>query len=183
MRGDLDEQIEFCYCVYDINGDGALEREELMMFLHGCLIQGEILDGLAVQEGIKELVDITMKKLDVNADGEITFSDFKDACYKDPLLMQSCGLFLPAGLPVRAFGMMFTRYYQFFSPVYHDAFAFRGQFATDDGNPAAKLKSNFMFNDKMNMIKRKLTLIQTHHGSISMPNEEPTDAAPAYNPL
>jgi hypothetical protein len=163
MRGDLDEQIEFCYCVYDINGDGALEREELMMFLHGCLIQGEVLDGLAVQEGIKELVDITMKKLDVNADGEITFCDFKDACYKDPLLMQSCGLFLPAGLPVRAFSVTFTRHFQFYSPVYHEAFTFRGQATSSKGNALTQKRTNLMFKDKMSLMKRKMSVVNKSH--------------------
>jgi len=125
MRGEFDEQIEFSFSVYDINGDGALEREELSFFLADCLMEGEILNSEEVEEGTKEIVDMLMKKLDVNGDGAINFSDFKDACYKDPLLLQSCGLFMPASKYIRTFGAIFTPNYDFYTPCYDDTWVYK----------------------------------------------------------
>ena len=43
VRGNADELIEFCYFVYDMNGDRSLAREELWQCLKGCIYPGTYL--------------------------------------------------------------------------------------------------------------------------------------------
>ncbi len=72
LRGDAEELIEVCYFVYDMNGDRSLAREELYHCLKGCMIPGYGLDQEDIEDAEKDIVEIAMKKLDVNRDGQIT---------------------------------------------------------------------------------------------------------------
>jgi len=92
MRGDMDETIEFCWTVYDMNGDGSLAREELHQCLKGCFIPGVGgIDYDEIEDAERDIVDMAMRKLDVNHDGQITFDDFQKAVKADPILVQACG--------------------------------------------------------------------------------------------
>ena len=48
--------------VYDLNGDGYISREEMFQLLKHCLIKQPAEED--PDEGIKELVEITLKKMD-----------------------------------------------------------------------------------------------------------------------
>jgi len=91
MRGDEDEMVEFCYYVYDMNGDGSLAREELYQCLKGSFLAGYGLEPDEIEDAERDIVELALKKLDVNRDGQITFEDFKAAVKTDPLLIQACG--------------------------------------------------------------------------------------------
>ncbi|CAL8083433.1 unnamed protein product [Orchesella dallaii] len=95
LRGTLDEHINFCYFIYDINGDRSLAREELYHCLKNCLIRTAGIEE-DVEESIKEIVEIALKKLDKDKNGQITFSDFYAAVQCDNLLLEACGPCLPS---------------------------------------------------------------------------------------
>ncbi|KAM9385702.1 calaxin [Pholidichthys leucotaenia] len=61
LRGTLDEQIKYCFQVYDLNGDGYISREEIVHMLKNCLIRQPTEED--PDEGVKELVEITLKKM------------------------------------------------------------------------------------------------------------------------
>lgn len=67
-------------------------REELTSCLRGCLysIPGQEAD-LDLEEGAKEMVELAMRKLDLDRDGSIKFHDFHEAVNDDPLLLQAIG--------------------------------------------------------------------------------------------
>lgn len=46
-------------------------------------------------EGVKELVEIVLKKIDVDADGKVSKLDFQETVEKEPLLLQAFGPCLP----------------------------------------------------------------------------------------
>jgi len=115
LRGDVEEMIEFVYFVYDMNGDRSLAREELFHCLKGCIHAGYGVDSDEIDEVEKEIVEIAMKKLDVNKDGQITYDDFQDAVYADPLLLQSIGPCLPTAKASAAFLAVVTDDYRAYS--------------------------------------------------------------------
>jgi Ca2+-binding EF-hand superfamily protein len=94
LKGTLDEQINYCYEVFDINLDHGIGREELHSCLRGCLhpVRGTGMDELDLEEGSREIVELVMRKMDLDRDGQIKFSDFRDAVNFDPLLLQVIGL-------------------------------------------------------------------------------------------
>ncbi|CAG7834835.1 unnamed protein product [Allacma fusca] len=96
MRGSLEEHLNFCYNVYDVNGDRSLAREEIFMCLDGSFRPGRgILEKEEISDSIRDIVEIMMRKLDVDKDGQITFGDFRAAIMNDPLLVQALGQCLP----------------------------------------------------------------------------------------
>lgn len=69
LRGTQSERAAFCFRVYDINGDGFITKDEMFTLLKNCLIkqpQDEDPD-----EGVKDLVDIVLKKIDEDKDGKV----------------------------------------------------------------------------------------------------------------
>lgn len=111
LLGSLDEHINFAYFCYDINGDRSLAREELYHCLKNCLIRTSGIEE-DVEESVKEIVEIAMRKLDTDRNGQITFPDFQAAVIGDPLLLEACGPCLPTPKAVAAFFIQLKTKYQ-----------------------------------------------------------------------
>nr|CAD7268557.1 unnamed protein product [Timema shepardi] len=93
LRGTFEERTTFCFLVYDLNSDGFISRDEMFHLLRNCLVkqpQDEDPD-----EGVKDLVELALRKLDQDKDGKVSFSDFQIAVKEEPLLMEAFGQCLP----------------------------------------------------------------------------------------
>ncbi|KAG7261433.1 hypothetical protein CRUP_015570 [Coryphaenoides rupestris] len=101
LRGTLDEKIKYCFDVYDLNGDGYISREEMFHMLKNSLIRQ--LTEEDPDEGIKDLVEITVKKMDQDHDGRLSFSDFEKAVKDENLLLEAFGCCLPDAKSVLVF--------------------------------------------------------------------------------
>ncbi|XP_063327052.1 LOW QUALITY PROTEIN: calaxin [Pelmatolapia mariae] len=92
LRGTLDEKIKYCFSMYDLNGDNAISREEMLDFLKERLIRRPNEDP---DEGIKDLVEIILKKMDYDRDDNVSFKDFEKVVKDENLLLESFGHCLP----------------------------------------------------------------------------------------
>ncbi|XP_040043968.1 calaxin [Gasterosteus aculeatus] len=101
LRGSLDDKIKFCFRVYDLNDDTLVSMEEMYHMLKNCL------PGLPTKEerdeGVKDLVEITFKKMDRDHDGRLSFSDFEQSVKEENLLLEAFGTCLPNFKRVEAF--------------------------------------------------------------------------------
>ncbi|XP_023363275.1 EF-hand calcium-binding domain-containing protein 1 [Otolemur garnettii] len=93
LRGTFEEKLKFCFEVYYLDGDGYISREEIFNILKDSLHQQSSEE--ETDEGIHELVDIAMKKMDYDKDGKISFADFEKAVREDRLLLEVFGPCLP----------------------------------------------------------------------------------------
>ena len=97
--GNHEEHTKYCFDIYDLNGDGAISREEMLNMLKTSLGRQGLDDD--PDEGVKDLIDMTLKKLDRDKDGKVSFkvirrfilsytssSDISSKSYKDE--MSSC---------------------------------------------------------------------------------------------
>ncbi|XP_028255163.1 calaxin [Parambassis ranga] len=93
LRGTLDEKIKYCFHVYDMNSDNYISREEMLRMLKDGL------PGLPTreerEEGIKELVEITLKRMDHDHDGRLSLEDFEKSVKEENLLLEAFGKCLP----------------------------------------------------------------------------------------
>ncbi|XP_076635486.1 calaxin-like [Colletes latitarsis] len=89
LRGSLREKIEFCFKVYDLNNDGFITKDEIFQLFKNCLIKqpGEE----DPDEAVRDLSELTLKKMDVDRDGKISFQDYKMAVMEEPLLLEAFG--------------------------------------------------------------------------------------------
>ncbi|CAL8118364.1 unnamed protein product [Orchesella dallaii] len=96
LKGNLDEQIAYTYDVYDINGDRSLGRDEIQSCLRGCIVHlPGILELEEVDEATNEIVELAMRKFDLDHDAQIKFSEFRHIVRHDPLLLEAFGDCLP----------------------------------------------------------------------------------------
>uniref|UniRef100_A0A8V0XL77 Calaxin n=1 Tax=Gallus gallus TaxID=9031 RepID=A0A8V0XL77_CHICK len=93
LRGTLEERIKYCFEVYDLNGDGYISREEMFQMLKNSLLKQPSEED--PDEGIKDLVDIALKKMDYDHDGKLSFADFEEAVKNENLLLEAFGPCLP----------------------------------------------------------------------------------------
>lgn len=93
LRGNLEERIEYAFVVYDLNGDGFISREEMFQMLKNCLIRQPSEED--PDEGIKDIVEITLKKMDLDHDSRLSRTDFKTSVEEEPLLLEVFGQCLP----------------------------------------------------------------------------------------
>ncbi|XP_062266584.1 calaxin-like [Platichthys flesus] len=93
LRGTLEERIKYCFNVYDLNNDSYISREEMFQMLKDSLIRQPSEED--PDEGVKELVEMTLKKMDYDHDGRLSFDDFKKAVKDENLLLEAFGTCLP----------------------------------------------------------------------------------------
>ncbi|KAH8420295.1 hypothetical protein KR009_008825, partial [Drosophila setifemur] len=101
LRGTPAERAAFCFRVYDLNTDGFITKDEMFTLLRNCLIkqpQDEDPD-----EGVKDLVEIVLKKFDLDKDGKVSMEDFMGTVTAEPLLIEAFGQCLPTDSAVVSF--------------------------------------------------------------------------------
>lgn len=101
MYGSLEERTKFCFDVYDLNGDSFISREEMFQMLKSALVKQSSDED--PDEGIKDLVELCIKKMDHDGDLRLSFSDFQKAVQLQPLLLECFGPCLPNDMTVKAF--------------------------------------------------------------------------------
>nr|BAP74425.1 Hp-calaxin [Hemicentrotus pulcherrimus] len=77
LKGSLEEKIQFCFKVFDLNSDGFISREEMFHLLKTSMVKQPTEED--PEEGIKDLVEIIIKKMDLDHDGKLSFKDFCDS--------------------------------------------------------------------------------------------------------
>ncbi|KAM5157593.1 calaxin [Mantella aurantiaca] len=101
LRGTLEEKIKYCFEVYDLNSDGYISREEMFHMLKNSLLKQPTEED--PDEGIKDLVEITLKKMDHDHDSKLSYADFERAVREENLLLEAFGPCLPDSKSVMAF--------------------------------------------------------------------------------
>ncbi|XP_060841429.1 calaxin isoform X1 [Rhopalosiphum padi] len=94
LKGTQDERIKYTFTIYDLNNDGFITKEEIFSLLRNCLVkhpQDEDPD-----EGVRELVDIVLRKMDCDNDTKLSFEDFSTSVIKQSLLLEAFGQCLPS---------------------------------------------------------------------------------------
>lgn len=93
LRGDLEDKINYSFNVYDLNGDGFVSREEMFQMLKTCIVRQPTEED--PDEGVKDLVELAIKKMDLDHDSRLSKTDFHDSVIKEPLLLEAFGPCLP----------------------------------------------------------------------------------------
>ncbi|XP_043597277.1 EF-hand calcium-binding domain-containing protein 1-like [Bombus pyrosoma] len=95
LRGTLDEKIHFAYRVYDNMRTHKLKKEHIFPMMRGCLIK--LQNDENPEEAVKDLIDLLIKKLDVDRDGAVSEEDFKTAVKeRNQLLLECMGPVFPS---------------------------------------------------------------------------------------
>lgn len=105
LRGTFEEQIQYCFKVYDMSEKGFIRRDQMIHLMRKFVYKHHEED---VEEAVKDLVDIIIKKVDVDRDGMISFEDYQQTVLKKPMLLECFGQCLPDIHHINAFLTTFT---------------------------------------------------------------------------
>lgn len=105
LRGSLKQKIKYCFKVYDVSGKNEIRREHMVNLLRKFVYKHQDED---VDEAVKDLVDIIIKKIDLDKDGIISFEDYETSILQEPMLLECLGQCLPDRKHVYAFLITFT---------------------------------------------------------------------------
>lgn len=89
LRGTLDEKIAFAFNCYSLKGEKHITREEIFQLLKSSVMKQA--GDEDPDESIKELVEITLKKMDKDHDNRLGDNDFSASVREDPLLLSCFG--------------------------------------------------------------------------------------------
>ena len=64
--------------------------------LGNCLLTNKVREESESEDGVKDLVDITLRKMDHDKDGRISVEDFQKSVDKDFLMLEAFGTCLPS---------------------------------------------------------------------------------------
>ncbi|XP_052750196.1 calaxin isoform X2 [Galleria mellonella] len=101
LRGTVEERIAHCFAVYDLNNDGCISKDEMFLLLKNSLLKQP--GDEDPDEGVRELVELVLKKLDVDKDGRVSIEDYRAAVDQEPLLLEAFGQCLPTKRQATAF--------------------------------------------------------------------------------
>ena len=86
--------MRFCFNIYDLNEDGYISKEEMMTMMKNCFIANSS-EQEEEGDGVKDLVEMTLRKMDKDRDGRVSLSDFQASVLEEPLLLEAFGTCLP----------------------------------------------------------------------------------------
>ncbi|CAG4977146.1 unnamed protein product [Parnassius apollo] len=101
LRGTDEERQMHCFSVYDLNADGFITRDEMFLLLKNSLLKQP--GDEDPDEGVRDLVELVLKKLDVDKDGKVSLDDYRQAVEQEPLLLEAFGQCLPSRRQALAF--------------------------------------------------------------------------------
>ncbi|XP_015794613.1 Kv channel-interacting protein 1-like [Tetranychus urticae] len=92
-RGNLNDQIEWVFMLYDVHGDQVITKDEMMIVVKAVyLMLGSSTQPRVNDAHIRQHVDRVFKEIDIHNRGSITYEDFYSWCKKEDR-MQSFAIF------------------------------------------------------------------------------------------
>lgn len=89
MHGNLEEKLKCAFKIYDLDGDGMIDKREMKSTLFSIYeLIGEDVKQLRRTRTTEKKVDYIFQKLDLNRDNYITLNEFIDGCLKDEYLRE-----------------------------------------------------------------------------------------------
>jgi len=94
-RGDPNEKLEFAFHMYDLDGNGFIDKEEMAQIMEAFykLVGPLVTFSGKKYESPQQLVEEFFDTMDVNGDGKISLEEYKDGAMKNPDIIQGLKLF------------------------------------------------------------------------------------------
>ncbi|XP_072026685.1 A-type potassium channel modulatory protein KCNIP1-like isoform X6 [Amphiura filiformis] len=93
-RGTLHEKLNWAFNLYDINGDGFITRDEMLLIVQSIYdMMGKYSEPTLEDVTPQEHVERVFLKMDLNKDGMVTIDEFIESCRRDETITKSMHVF------------------------------------------------------------------------------------------
>ncbi|XP_076367870.1 Kv channel-interacting protein 4-like [Tachypleus tridentatus] len=83
-RGTIKEKLKWIFGLYDINGDGFISKQEMLLIVSAIYdMLGHYTDPAVDEHSAREHVERVFHQIDSKKDGLISFDEFMEWCQKD----------------------------------------------------------------------------------------------------
>ncbi|KAJ8269106.1 hypothetical protein COCON_G00117130 [Conger conger] len=80
MRGKMEHKLRWYFKLYDVDGNGCIDREELFNIIRAILVvRGSQED----EESVEEFTNRVFDRIDINGDGELSLMEFIKGAQED----------------------------------------------------------------------------------------------------
>ncbi|KAJ6233863.1 calcineurin b [Anaeramoeba flamelloides] len=92
-NGSFVDRLKLTFSVYDINGDGGIDKSELKLLLTSCLKDNFRLT--LTEEDLQKIIDKTFEQIDTDNNGRIDYNEYATYARKNPRIMDNLSITLP----------------------------------------------------------------------------------------
>ncbi|XP_022242013.1 Kv channel-interacting protein 1-like [Limulus polyphemus] len=83
-RGTIKDKLKWIFGLYDINGDGFISKQEMLLIVSAIYdMLGHYTDPAVDEHSAREHVERVFNQIDSKKDGLISFDEFMEWCQKD----------------------------------------------------------------------------------------------------
>ncbi|KAJ6232788.1 calcineurin b [Anaeramoeba flamelloides] len=93
FKGTFEDRLKLTFQVYDIDGDGGIDKNELELILKACLKENFRIK--LSQKELEQIIDQTFLEIDTDNNGKIDFEEYAEYATKHPKIMDNLDICLP----------------------------------------------------------------------------------------
>ncbi|XP_075409903.1 guanylyl cyclase-activating protein 1 [Tenrec ecaudatus] len=86
LKGKVEQKLRWYFKLYDVDGNGCIDREELLTIIQAIRAINPCSDSTMTAE---EFTDLVFTKIDINGDGELSLEEFMEGVQKDRMLLDT----------------------------------------------------------------------------------------------
>ncbi|XP_028301977.1 guanylyl cyclase-activating protein 1 [Gouania willdenowi] len=83
LKGGVQQKLRWYFKLYDIDGSGCIDRDELLLIFRSI----EAINGIPTDLSAEDFTNMVFDKIDINGDGELSYEEFMEGVQNDEMLL------------------------------------------------------------------------------------------------
>ncbi|XP_070759173.1 guanylyl cyclase-activating protein 1 [Enoplosus armatus] len=85
LKGGVQQKLRWYFKLYDIDGSGCIDREELLLIIKSI----RAINGIPGETSAEDFANMVFDKIDINGDGELSYEEFMEGVQNDEMLLKT----------------------------------------------------------------------------------------------